>query len=133
PLASDAVALPLAISSGTPLPTPATVVAWFERTAQEQAARIAISSGQTHLTYSELNARANQLARALRARGVQAEDRIGICLERGPELLIAMLGVLKAGAAYVPLDPAYPPQRLAYLVEDAASHLVITQGETAMN
>jgi amino acid adenylation domain-containing protein/non-ribosomal peptide synthase protein (TIGR01720 family) len=78
------------------------------------------------LTYRQLNARANQLAAVLRARGVGPESRVGLCLERGFDLMAALLGVLKAGAAYVPLDPAYPRRRLAFMLADCQADVVLT-------
>src|SRR5262249_24417623 len=72
-----------------------------------------------HLTYAELNRRANQLAHYLHSLGVGPEVRVGICMERSPELIIGILGILKAGGAYVPLDIAYPPERLAFMLDDA--------------
>ncbi|MFL6286496.1 MAG: amino acid adenylation domain-containing protein, partial [Pyrinomonadaceae bacterium] len=71
------------------------------------------------LTYHELNARANQLARFLRASGVGRGERVGVCVERSTEMVVALLGVLKSGGAYVPLDPEYPRERLAFMLEDA--------------
>ncbi|MEW5927747.1 MAG: non-ribosomal peptide synthase/polyketide synthase [Gemmatimonadota bacterium] len=95
-----------------------------------QAARtpdaVALVFGAEETTYAELDAAANRLARLLLRRGVGPESRVGVFLERRPELLVAMLGVLKAGAAYVPLDPAYPRERLGYMVEDAAVRLVLS-------
>jgi amino acid adenylation domain-containing protein len=78
------------------------------------------------LTYRELQARANQLARYLRARGVGREQLVGVCLERSADLIVALLAIIKAGAAYVPLDPSYPPDRLRFMVEDARAGLVLT-------
>ncbi|MGB8507384.1 MAG: amino acid adenylation domain-containing protein, partial [Pyrinomonadaceae bacterium] len=78
------------------------------------------------LSYAELNARANQLAHFLRTRGVGPEFIVGLCLERSHELVVALLATLKAGGAYLPLDPNYPPQRLRYMVEDAGCRLVLT-------
>ncbi|HJT30041.1 MAG TPA: amino acid adenylation domain-containing protein, partial [Pyrinomonadaceae bacterium] len=78
------------------------------------------------LTYSELDEKANQLARYLRARGVGAETRVGVLLERSIQLVVALLGVLKAGGAYVPLDSEYPGERLSFMAEDASLALVIT-------
>jgi len=79
------------------------------------------------LTYAQLDARANRIARRLRRLGVGPEARVGICLERGSELVAAMLGVLKAGGAYVPLDPAYPAERLAFTLLDAGVAALVTQ------
>jgi natural product biosynthesis luciferase-like monooxygenase protein/amino acid adenylation domain-containing protein/FkbM family methyltransferase len=78
------------------------------------------------LTYAELDRRANRLAHRLRALGVGPEARVGVCLERTPELVAALLAVLRAGGAYVPLDPAYPRARLGAMVEDAGVALVLT-------
>ncbi|MEO6089974.1 MAG: amino acid adenylation domain-containing protein, partial [Umezawaea sp.] len=100
-----------------------------------QAARtphaVALSWGGERLTYAVLERRANQIANALRRRGVGPEVRVGICLPRTPELVAAMLGALGAGGAYVPLDPAYPRERLGYMAEDAAITLVITESALA--
>jgi amino acid adenylation domain-containing protein/non-ribosomal peptide synthase protein (TIGR01720 family) len=82
---------------------------------------------ETTLTYAALNERANRLAHVLRARGAQPDTPIGICLDRSAGMAIAVLAVLKAGAPYLPLDPAYPPERLAYMLRDAGARLVITQ------
>jgi amino acid adenylation domain-containing protein len=80
-----------------------------------------------HLTYAELDRRANQLARHLRALGVGPEVRVGLCLDRTPELLIGLLGILKAGGAYLPLDPTYPAERLAFMLEDSQVGILLTQ------
>ena len=80
-----------------------------------------------HLTYRELNTRANQLAHHLQNLGVQPDDRVGVCLERSAWLPVALLGILKAGAAYVPLDPAFPQARLQLMIEDAAPAVLITE------
>jgi len=78
------------------------------------------------LSYRELDARANQLARHLRALGVGPEVVVGLCVERSPEMLVALLGILKAGGAYLPLDPDYPADRLAFMLDDARAPLIIT-------
>jgi amino acid adenylation domain-containing protein len=83
------------------------------------------------LTYAELDTRANRLANLLRGLGVGPESRVGISLERTPELIVALLGVLKAGGAYVPLDPAYPRGRLGAMIADAGIRLVLTTGAGA--
>ncbi len=87
----------------------------------------AVEHGGQQLTYKELNERANQLARFLRKRGIGHESRVGVCLRRSLELPVALLAVLKAGAACVPLDPAYPKERLSYMLSDSETPLVLTQ------
>ncbi|WP_060482016.1 non-ribosomal peptide synthetase [Pseudomonas sp. NBRC 111119] len=87
----------------------------------------AVCQGDEVLTYGELNQRANQLAHRLIADGVRCGDRVALCLNRTVERIVALLAVLKAGAAYVPVDPAYPPARIAYLLADSAPVLVLTQ------
>ena len=87
---------------------------------------IAVEHDGAELSYGELNARANRLARHLRSVGVRPDTRVGVCIERSLEMIVGLLAVLKAGGAYVPLDPAYPLERLAYLVKDSAPALVLT-------
>ena len=83
-------------------------------------------AGKWSYTYGELDERANRFAWWLRERGVGAESLVGVCLERGPELIPVLLGVLKAGAAYLPLDPSYPSERIGHLIEDGRPALVLT-------
>jgi amino acid adenylation domain-containing protein len=83
------------------------------------------------LTYAELNRRANQLAHFLLRRGVGIDDRVGVFMERSPEMVIALLGILKAGAAYVPFDPSYPQERLAFMLEDSRIRLLLLQDRLA--
>jgi amino acid adenylation domain-containing protein len=85
-----------------------------------------VCPGMPPLTYGQLNARANQLAHYLQEQGVGPETRVGICLERATDLVVGLLGILKAGAAYLPLDPTYPTERLAFMLEDAQVGMVIT-------
>ncbi|MBE9004885.1 amino acid adenylation domain-containing protein [Fortiea sp. LEGE XX443] len=80
-----------------------------------------------HLTYKELNQRANQLANYLQKLGVTSEVLVGICIERSLEMLVGILGILKAGGAYIPLDPSYPQQRLAFMLKDAQLSILITK------
>ncbi|HEY0735664.1 MAG TPA: amino acid adenylation domain-containing protein, partial [Herpetosiphonaceae bacterium] len=91
--------------------------------------RVAVIDGTQRMTYHELNARANQLAYALRARGVGPEVCVGICMERSAALIVGVLGILKAGGAYVPLDPAYPPERLGFMLDDSHATLLLTAGQ----
>ncbi|HET7462386.1 MAG TPA: amino acid adenylation domain-containing protein [Longimicrobium sp.] len=88
---------------------------------------VAVVHAGAPLTYAELNARSNRLAHHLRSLGVGPDVRVGICVERGLEMVAALLAVLKAGGAYVPLDPGYPRERLAYMLADSAPAAVLTQ------
>ncbi|HEY7768488.1 amino acid adenylation domain-containing protein [Longimicrobium sp.] len=99
----------------------------FEAQAARTPGAVAVSFEGEELAYGELNARANRLAHHLAGLGVGPEVRVGICLERGPEIVVAVLAVLKAGGAYVPLDPAYPADRLAFMLADAAVPVLVTQ------
>ena len=98
---------------------------------EAQAARtpdaVAVAFEGRELKYAELDRRASHLARWLRGRGIRAERLVGVCVERSMELVVALLGVLKAGAAYVPLDPGYPPERLAFMLRDSGATLLLTQ------
>ncbi len=80
-------------------------------------------------TYRELNQKANQLAHYLRCHGVVDEALVGLCLERSPQMVMALLGILKAGGAYLPLDPDYPPERLRFMLHDARVRTLLTQTE----
>ncbi|MBV9772478.1 MAG: amino acid adenylation domain-containing protein, partial [Gemmatimonadetes bacterium] len=101
----------------------------------EQAARtpdaVALVSDSEVWSYAELERRSNQLAHVLVRRGVGPEVRVGICMERSPELLAALLGTLKAGGAYVPLDPTYPIERLAFMLEDSGATVLLTTSALA--
>ncbi|HEX5890086.1 MAG TPA: amino acid adenylation domain-containing protein, partial [Pyrinomonadaceae bacterium] len=99
----------------------------FAEQAREEPERIAVACGAEQMSYGELNTRANRLARYLRRNGVDTESRVCICLEPGLELIVAVLGVLKAGAAYVPLDPAYPDNRLAFMLGDCGAQVLLTE------
>jgi len=99
----------------------------FEIRAQQNPESVAVEFAGKSLSYAELNSRANQLARLLQTQGVGPEAMVGIFLERSPEMVIAMLGTLKAGAAYLPLDPSYPQSRLSFMLEDAPATVLLTQ------
>lgn len=88
---------------------------------------IAVTDGAAGLTYRELEERADLLARGMRAHGVVGGDRVGVCLERSAELVVALLAVLKAGATYVPVDPTYPKDRIAHTAQDAELGVVVTR------
>ncbi|MFL5542424.1 MAG: non-ribosomal peptide synthetase, partial [Longimicrobiaceae bacterium] len=99
----------------------------FEDQAERTPDAVAVVHEGESLTYRELNERANRLARHLVRLGAGPEARVGLCLERSTRMVEAMLAVLKAGAAYLPLDPAYPADRLAYMLEDSGAPLLVTQ------
>ncbi|NJM39552.1 MAG: amino acid adenylation domain-containing protein, partial [Anaerolineae bacterium] len=92
---------------------------------------IAITRGEATLTYRELDARANQLAHYLQIAGIKPETPVGLCLPRSIELIVGALGVLKAGGAYVALDPAYPAERLAFMLADSGAPILLTNAQTA--
>ena len=98
---------------------------------EEQAARVphatAVVCGDQELTYQQLNDRANEIAHLLAELGVRSDQRVGVCAERGTQLIAALLGILKAGAAYVPLDASYPRERLAYMIQDSAPVVVLSE------
>jgi amino acid adenylation domain-containing protein len=99
----------------------------FELQAERTPSVIALVCGLRSLSYSELNARANQLARYLRDEGVRPDQLVGISCERSPEFVIGVLGILKAGGAYLPIDPDYPARRSSFLLEDAEPTVLLTQ------
>ena len=99
----------------------------FEERVAVSPNAIALSFENKQLTYSELNQRANQLAHFLRKQGVGPRSLVGICMERSLEMVIAIIGILKAGGAYLPLDLAYPNERLEFILEDAGAKILLTQ------
>ena len=109
----------------------ATVLDLFEERVQSTPGAPAVVSGDQVLGYRELDRRAGQVARRLRAEGIGRGDGVAVCLERSPDLVIALLGILKAGAHYVALDPAHPAARLAFMVSDSGASLVVTSGGLA--
>src|SRR5690349_21839980 len=100
----------------------------FEAQAERTPEAIALVFEEQHLTYRELNGRANVLAHYLQRLGVGPETVVGLCLERSLDLLVALLGILKAGGAYLPLNPSYPDERRAFMLQDARASLLLTQG-----
>ena len=108
-------------------PKTAFVHRMFEAQAETAPDAIALVLDSERLTYGDLNARANRLAQHLIASGVAADVPVGLYLDRSIEMVVSVLAVLKAGGAYLPLDPAYPKQRLTFMLEDAGAHLLLTQ------
>ncbi|MGX1270554.1 amino acid adenylation domain-containing protein/non-ribosomal peptide synthase protein (TIGR01720 family) [Streptomyces phaeoluteigriseus] len=104
---------------------------WFEQRAAAHPDRTALVSGERALTYRELDEEAGRLARALRARGAGPGSLVAVALRRSAELAVAVLAVHKAGAAYLPIDPAYPAERIGYVVEDAGPVLALTTTDVA--
>src|SRR5262249_7189916 len=99
----------------------------FEIQVEKNRDAVAVTFANEALTYGELNRKASQLAHYLRKLGVGPESKVGLCMERSPEMLIGLLGILKAGGSYVPLDPAYPSQRLSFMVADTQMPLLLSQ------
>jgi len=113
--------------SASSYPKELTFAQLFEAQVQRSPDAVALIIGQQQLSYAELNARANQLAHHLRWMGVGPESLVGICCERNLDMVSGMLGVLKAGGAYLPMDPNYPVDRLTFTLSDARASLLITQ------
>ncbi|MFN2491846.1 MAG: amino acid adenylation domain-containing protein [Pyrinomonadaceae bacterium] len=99
----------------------------FERQVERSPEAMALVARNTQFTYRELNSRANQLARFLRRFGVGPDSLVGICVDRSPDMIVGILGILKAGAAYVPLDPTCPGERLSVMLRDANAFVLLTQ------
>ena len=99
----------------------------FEEQVQRLPRAIALVFGEEQLSYGELNARANRLAHYLRSMGVGREVKVGVLLERGVQMLVAVLGVIKAGGAYVPLDPSYPEERVVFMLQDSEAGVLLTE------
>src|SRR6185369_12730330 len=99
----------------------------FEEQAARNPEQVAVVFGDEALSYGELNRKANQLAHYLKARGVGPEVLVGICIERSLMMVVGLLGILKAGGAYVALDPAYPAERVAFMLADSNARVVLTE------
>lgn len=111
----------------TEYPRDKTIAQLFDEVAGRYPERVAVVCGSRELSYSELNARANQLAARLRSLGAARETMVGCCIERSPEMIVAFLGILKAGGAYVPLESSYPQDRLDYMVAETATPMILCQ------
>ncbi|WP_274562737.1 non-ribosomal peptide synthase/polyketide synthase [Streptomyces spiramyceticus] len=115
-------------SEGVAAPAGVSVTELFAARVAEQPDALAVVCGEEALSYAELGARVDSLARVLTASGVGVESRVGVCLPRSVDLVVAVLAVLKAGGAYVPLDPEYPSDRLEFMVADSGIEVVLTHG-----
>jgi amino acid adenylation domain-containing protein/non-ribosomal peptide synthase protein (TIGR01720 family) len=109
--------------------TDKTIIEQFEEQVESGPGRIAVVCEQEELSYEELNWKANQLGRYLRKQGVGAETLVGICVERSLEMIVGLMGILKSGAAYLPLDPTYPTERLIFMLRDSGTTVLLTQSE----
>src|SRR4029079_11453921 len=103
----------------------------FEQQAERTPDRIAIQFGCDRMTYRELDRRSNQLARILLRHGARPDSLVAICMDRSLEMIVSMLATLKAGAAYLPIDPSYPPERIRMTLEDANPLVILTQDSLA--
>ncbi|MDI3412153.1 AMP-binding protein [Bacillus sonorensis] len=101
----------------------------FEEQAERTPDRTAVLIADRQLTYRELNARANRLARILRDKGVRPDHIVGLMLERSAEMMVGILGILKAGGAYLPIDPDYPEERIRYMLADSGARWLVRQPE----
>ncbi|HVV72246.1 MAG TPA: amino acid adenylation domain-containing protein, partial [Verrucomicrobiae bacterium] len=110
-------------------PRERTVVEMIEEQAERRSGAVAVSFEGRSLTYGQLEERSRRLARHLQGLGVGAGSLVGLCLERGLEMVVGVLGVLKSGAAYVPLDPGFPAERLSYMLSDSGARVLVSQEE----
>lgn len=115
-----------------PFPEDKTVVDVFEELVERNPDKVALIFEDQHITYGELNKRANSLAWKLKELNVSNDDYVALITERSVEMLVAILGVLKAGAAYVPIDPNYPEQRIKYIIDDCEAICVLTTGKVSV-
>ncbi|NLC72002.1 MAG: amino acid adenylation domain-containing protein, partial [Desulfuromonadaceae bacterium] len=115
--------------SAVPFPADRILHQLFEEQVERTPDQIAVQDGREELTYSQLNRRANRIAYALIAMGVRPDTLVGLCLERGVNLVASILGIHKAGGAYLPLDPLYPTERLAFMIQDAGLRIMVTDSD----
>jgi aspartate racemase len=115
----------------TDYPRDKTIHSLFEEETARHPDRVALLFADRELTYGELNQQANRVAHRLRRLGIGARGLVGLCMERSPEIIAGILGILKAGAAYVPLDPEYPDERLAHMLRDTGAPAILAHGPTA--
>jgi amino acid adenylation domain-containing protein/non-ribosomal peptide synthase protein (TIGR01720 family) len=115
----------------SPFPRHATILSLFEEQATESPDAVALVAGDERVTYKVLNERANQLGHYLQSLGVREETPVPLCLNRGIDMIVAILGVMKAGGAYLPIDPKYPANRINFIVADSNAGIVITTAALA--
>jgi amino acid adenylation domain-containing protein/non-ribosomal peptide synthase protein (TIGR01720 family) len=120
-------------SLSLPLDGEATLHRVFEEVARQQPESVALTCDGESLTYAQLNGLANRLARTLASHGVGPDTLVGLCLDRSNHLVVALLAILKAGGGYLPIDLAYPPERIAFILEDAQAPVLLTQRKLASN
>ncbi|CAN2255432.1 hypothetical protein STZ1_70082 [Bacillus subtilis] len=116
----------------TDYPKDKTIQQLFMEQADRTPEQMAVVCGHETLTYRELNERSNQIARLLLQKGVQPETIVGIMADRSPEMIAGMIGILKSGAAYLPIDPEYPERRIKYLLEDSKTNLILTNRDDSL-
>ncbi|WP_123798528.1 amino acid adenylation domain-containing protein [Amycolatopsis keratiniphila] len=130
-MAKGEIAGSAGISEGRDAILTSTIVSRFERQVSTFPGHTALTSDGSRLTYAQLHERSSNLAQAIFEAGVRRGDRVGVSLRRGPELVIALLAVMKTGAAYVPLDPEYPLERTRFIAEDSKIKVMVTQSGTS--
>ncbi|MBT2757895.1 AMP-binding protein, partial [Mesobacillus foraminis] len=108
-------------------PRDKTIVDLFQEQAAKAPDRIAVTTGKDMLSYGELNRQSNQVASFLKKQGAGREQIVALLADRSPEMIVSILGVLKAGAAYLPIDPDYPEERISYMLEDSGAGSLIVQ------
>ena len=116
-------------NTDAPYPKDKTVIQLFEAQVQRTPQATVIKQSKNAVTYAQLNERANQLAHYLRTQGIGPETAVAICMDRSVDVLIAIWGVLKAGGGYIPIDPAYPLERITFMLADAQPKIVLTNNE----
>jgi amino acid adenylation domain-containing protein/non-ribosomal peptide synthase protein (TIGR01720 family) len=116
-----------------PYPQDKTVVQLFEEQVERTPGAIAVAHRERTITYADLNKQANRLAHYLQAQGIGPKMAVAICMERSPDVLVAIWGILKAGATYIPIDPAYPQERIAFMLADAGPNIVLTNDEASLS
>lgn len=112
-------------NTGVPYPGPKTYCELFNLAVKAYPEQTAVVFENDSLTYSELNIRTNQIATYLISKGIKKDDLVGICLDRSFEMILGILGILKAGAAYLPIDPEYPADRINFMLEDSDLNIIL--------